>query len=98
MVRVVIGRRAKPGKANELDEAIYRLRAKARNQPGYIYGENLRGYDDPCLVLVISTWASIEAWRRWEQSSECSEQIALINKLIEGEAKTSIWSPSGTEE
>ena len=55
-VKILIQRKIKPAKENELGEAIRELRSKAIHAQGYISGETLRSIEDPSLHLVISTW------------------------------------------
>jgi heme-degrading monooxygenase HmoA len=64
-VKVLITRRFKEGMALEVLKRLNQLRAIGINQPGYISGETLMGMDNPEKVLVISTWASEDQWKKW---------------------------------
>jgi heme-degrading monooxygenase HmoA len=68
MIRVIIERYCKPGKEAQLRDLLKELRMAAMSQYGYISGETLCELDDPLLFIVISTWATLEAWREWQVS------------------------------
>jgi heme-degrading monooxygenase HmoA len=48
-------------------------------QTGYVSGETLINTENRQVVTVISTWKTLEDWRKWESS----EQRAKINEQIE---------------
>lgn len=90
-IKVIIERRIKEGKEEELGQLLRQLRAKALLAQGYISGQTLRSIDDPRLYLVISTWKSLEDWRRWEQDPERNELQAKVNELLEEPPKFRIF-------
>ena len=69
-IEVLIRRKVMESKAKELSPLIVKLRSPATIQPGYISGETLNCIDPPGRkeYLVISTWHSVEDWKRL---SEC---------------------------
>ena len=69
-VKILIYRKARPGKEKELSEAVRNLRSQAIHAEGYISGETLRSIEDPSVHLVISTWKSIEDWNNWFNTPE----------------------------
>ena len=74
------------------------LRSSAIHQPGYVTGETLIKGSDPIDVLVISTWISEDHWKAWTTSEERIELNDMINGIIEGDAKISIYEvPTGEE-
>jgi heme-degrading monooxygenase HmoA len=59
------------------------FRKSAMGWPGYISGETLvNHYDDNCVV-VVSTWAAIEDWIRWQNSEDRDRNEALIEDLLD---------------
>lgn len=70
VIKVLIYRKIKPGKEQELSEAIRDIRSKAAHAPGFISGETLRSLRDPSVHLVISTWKSFEDWSNWNDTPE----------------------------
>ena len=56
---------------------------------GYISGETLRSLQDPNEYLVISTWNSLDDWRRWESDQErrdIQEIQSQIDRLLRAPA------------
>jgi heme-degrading monooxygenase HmoA len=86
-VKILIQRKIRPGKENELGEAIRELRSKAIHAQGYISGETLRSIEDPSLHLVISTWKSLEDWNHWANSPERKAFQQKTDALLEGPTK-----------
>jgi len=66
----------------KLSEMLADLRALANRQPGYISGESLRNVDDPREYLVISTWKSIEDWKRWFANEKRAELEGRVDALL----------------
>jgi heme-degrading monooxygenase HmoA len=79
MIRVMIERHCKPGKESQLRDLLKELRVAAMSQYGYISGETLCELDHPSLFIVISTWATLDAWRAWE----VSQRRLLIEERID---------------
>lgn len=69
-VKIIIKRIVPESKAEELKPLLQRLRNLANQQPGYISGETFKRIDHPGESLVISTWQSMDDWRRWALSDE----------------------------
>ena len=81
MVRVVLEHRAKNVEdAKRLVEVIKRIRAVASKQPGFVVGETMVNIDDPCHVIVNTTWQTEEDWKAWDESKTRNE---MREKLIE---------------
>ena len=70
-IEVMIKRKVKQGyQAKQLVPFILQLRALATFQSGYISGETLCNLEKPEEWLVISTWQSIDYWKKWLNSKE----------------------------
>ena len=67
--KILIERHTAPQQGHHVLAIATELRAAAIRQPGYISGESLINVADN-TVVVISTWRSLEDWRRWEASEE----------------------------
>jgi heme-degrading monooxygenase HmoA len=72
-VKIFIRRVIAEEKISDLLPLFRRLRNLATNQPGYISGETLKRIDSPGKYLVISTWQSLDEWRKWVVSRERNE-------------------------
>ena len=66
-------------KAAKLAPLIVKLRSMATIQPGYITGKTFHCLDCPGEYLVISTWNSLDDWKRWLES----DQRVAIQKQID---------------
>ena len=97
MVRIMIERHLKAGKRGELIHLLKELRTAAINQPGYVSGETLSGIDDASFISVLSTWSSLEDWKKWEESELRIKLEQQIEPLLIGKAKVSIYQVMATE-
>jgi heme oxygenase (mycobilin-producing) len=98
MIKVLQERRVRKRNFIKLIAQLNDLRSAALHQPGYVTGETLTKGKDPIDVLVISTWISEDHWKAWTTSEERIEINDMVNSLIDGDAKISIYEvPSGQE-
>ena len=84
VVKVMIKRKIKEGKAREVFALLNKFRSDAMNQRGYISGETLLNHDDPMEILVVSMWQSMENWLKWKENPERRANENLLEKLLEG--------------
>jgi heme oxygenase (mycobilin-producing) len=69
MVKIVLEHRTKNRENTEkLVKLIQDVRTIAHEQPGFIAGETLVDVEDPCHVIVLSTWKRQEDWKAWDDS------------------------------
>lgn len=90
MIRVIIERIVEEGKEVEIWELLLNLRTMAMQQPGYISGETVVGYEDPLFIMVISTWNSVEDWQAWEGNAERGAITSQIEPLLSVPEKTHV--------
>jgi heme-degrading monooxygenase HmoA len=81
-IRVLIERKIVPENEPALNNLLMKMRSRAMLAKGYISGETLRCLDDPNEYLVISTWSSLDDWRRWEGDKERLEITGEIDRLL----------------
>jgi heme-degrading monooxygenase HmoA len=81
-IRVLIERRIVPQNQPRLNNLLMKLRGKAMLAKGYISGETLRSMDDPAVYLVISTWNTLDDWKRWESDKERQDIQNEIDGLL----------------
>jgi heme oxygenase (mycobilin-producing) len=84
-MKVVLEHKAKNREsALKLIEGIEVVRKEARKRHGFIEGFTLVNVADPCHVVVVSSWQSINDWRSWDNSSIRRDLLPLIeNHLAE---------------
>jgi heme-degrading monooxygenase HmoA len=81
-IRVLIERKIVPENQPSLNNLLMKLRGRAMLAKGYISGETLRSLDDPTEYLVISTWNSLDDWKRWESDQERQDIQGQIDSLL----------------
>ncbi len=97
MIRVIIERHQKEAKKGELIHLLRELRASAINQPGYVSGESLANIKDASIVSVLSTWQSLNDWRKWAKSETRTRLEKQIEPLLKEKPKVSIYQVMATE-
>jgi len=88
MVKVMIERHCQADKEAEFKDLLAQLRSKAVRQLGYYSGETLRGMADSSLWLVISSWSTVEMWKKWQNSPERQELLSKMEPLATPEKIT----------
>jgi heme oxygenase (mycobilin-producing) len=83
-VKILIKRRLPKDKAKYIVAIFRQIRMIALEQEGYISSETLRNIDNPHEFLVISTWRSLEDWRKWLNSSQRNELHSKVDMLLDG--------------
>lgn len=95
-VKILIKRKVKHELIPSLDMLLRQLRAITVTQPGYISGESFKRLDTEGIgqVMVISTWQTIDDWRKWFNSQtrkELQDEIdVMLGEQTEYEAYQSI--------
>jgi len=94
-VEVLIRRKIKEGNADQVSPLIVKLRSLATIQPGYISGETLNCIDPPGKneYLVISTWQSVEDWKKWFHSTDRKALDDQIEQLTRQKSEYAIYEP-----
>ena len=84
-VEVFIKRKVSQGpQAREIIPLILQLRTLATVQSGYISGRTLIESGATGELLIISTWETLEDWKRWSKSSQrmkIDQQIEAVTGI-----------------
>lgn len=91
-VKIIIKRLVPESKEATLRPLLKKLRNLAMDQPGYVTGETFKRIDRPGESLVISTWQSMDDWRKWLLSEERSETQEKIDYLLGEKTAYEIYS------
>ncbi len=84
MVKVVLEHRTKSREnTRKLVKLIKDVRKTASKQNGFVTGETFVDADDPCHVIVISTWKKQEDWKAWDESPARALTRPQIEDLLE---------------
>ena len=86
-VKILIYRKVRPGKEEELSETVRKFRSRAIHAEGYVSGETLRSIEDPSVHLVISTWKSLQDWNNWLNTPERKAFQQKMDALLEEPTK-----------
>jgi len=90
-VKIIIRRKVPKNKEAQLLPLLLELRSKATTQPGYISGETLRNVNEPEDYVVISTWKSVEDWKKWEGNKGRREILSKIEDWLGEKAAYGIY-------
>ena len=83
LVKVMIKRKIKSGKAIDVFALLNKTRSAAMNQRGYITGETLMNHDNPQEILVISMWQDMENWLNWKENPERKANETIVERWLE---------------
>lgn len=61
-----------------INDAYHQVSRKMANVPGMLGNELLHSLPDPTGFVVMSRWASIEAFQQWEQGPDHLNTTALL--------------------
>ncbi len=94
MIRVIVERELKDGK--DIGRLLLDLHMIAVLQKGHISNETWINAEDNHKITVLSTWQSLQDWKKWEQSKERAQIIEKIDPLLTKKAKISVWEAMTT--
>jgi len=81
-VTVIIKRKWKVDKPEELLSLLTELRSRAKKQPGYISGETLKSLNNPQDFVVISKWETDDDWKKWLNNKERRDVQGEVDSMI----------------
>jgi heme-degrading monooxygenase HmoA len=91
-VKIIIKRNVPEIREKELVPLLIQMRNLCIDQPGYISGETLKNLDKPGEYMVISTWQSVEDWKKWASSGQRIEIQSQIDYLLGQETEYGLYS------
>ena len=81
-VTVIIKRKWKVDKPEELFSLLTEIHSRAKKQPGYISGETLKSLNNPQDFVVISKWETDDDWKKWLNSKERRDFQGEVDSMI----------------
>ena len=81
-IHVVIKRKFRMNKPDELVPLMLEMNKLARRQPGYISTNILQSREDPDNFMVISAWETEDDWKAWFGNSDRRSLQNDIDSLI----------------
>ena len=96
MVKGIIG--YKVGNYKDIEDMLMKLRSHAMQYPGFVSAENLVSDVDSTVVIMISTWQSIDNWRAWLKSRITQDLIRPDKELSKDQPRTTAYRVMPTAE
>jgi antibiotic biosynthesis monooxygenase (ABM) superfamily enzyme len=89
MVKGIIGYRVSNYK--DVEPILMKLRSHAMQYPGFVGAENLVSEEDFSIVIMITTWETIENWRTWAESKGTRELLQQAKAVVMGAARLTAY-------
>ena len=93
--KIVIERHVLAGSEARALDILVEMRAMATRQTGYISGETLVDVGDNSTMIVVSTWRSIQDWKRWEGHSDRILLEDMLNPMMVSSPVVHICADAG---
>jgi len=89
MIKGVIGYKVLSYK--DVEPILMKLRSHAMQYPGFVSAENLVSEEDYSVVVMISTWETIENWRTWVESRITKDLLRQAKAVVVGVARITAY-------
>jgi heme-degrading monooxygenase HmoA len=96
MIKGVIGYKVVSYK--DVEPILMKLRSYAMQYPGFVGAENLVSEEDFSVVIMISTWETIENWRTWVESRITRDLLKQAKAVVVGSARITTYRTMPTVE
>ena len=96
MVKGIIGYRVLIYK--DLEPILMQLRSHAMQYPGFLSAENLVSQEDLSVVVMLSTWETIENWRTWVESKRTRDLLKQAKAMVLEAARITTYRTMPTKE
>jgi len=96
MIKGVIGYKVVSYK--DIEPILMKLRSYAMQCPGFVGAENLVSEEDYSVVMMISTWETIEQWRTWSESRITKDLLKQAKAVVVGAARITTYRTMPTIE
>ena len=96
MIKGVIGYKVVSYK--DVEPILMKLRSYAMQFPGFVGAENLVSEEDYSIVVMISTWETMEHWRSWVESRITKDLLKQAKAVVKGAARVTAYRTMPTVE
>jgi heme-degrading monooxygenase HmoA len=96
MIKGVIGYKVLSYK--DIEPILMKLRSYAMQSPGFVGAENLISEEDFSIVMMISTWETIEYWKSWVDSRITQDLLKQAKGFVKGSARVTAYRTMPTVE
>ena len=84
LVTVIAHMRAKPGKQQELREALEGLIDTTSKEAGYVNYDLHQGIEDPALLYLYENWESVDTLEAHMQAEHLQHFASIVDDLVDG--------------
>lgn len=96
MIKGIIGYKVLNYK--NVEPILMQLRSHAMQYPGYIGAENLVSEEDFSVVVMISTWETLENWKAWVESRRTRDLLRQAKTVVMQAARITAYRTMPTVE
>lgn len=89
MIKCIVG--CKVRKDRNLEPVLLKLKSHATQYQGFKGMENLVSEDNASVVVMVSTWESLENWKSWAQSMITQELLRQAKTLLMEEPRVTTY-------
>jgi heme-degrading monooxygenase HmoA len=82
----------------DIEPILMKLRSHAMQYPGYVSAENLVSEEDFSVVMMITTWETMENWRMWAESKITRDLLRQAKAVVMGSARLTAYRTMPTTE
>ena len=83
---------------NDIEPISMKLRSYAMQFPGFVGAENLVSEEDYSVVIMISTWETMENWTTWVDSRITKDLLKQAKEVVVGSARVTAHKTMPTVE
>jgi len=89
MIKGIIGYKVLSYK--DVEPILMKLRSHAMQYPGFVGAENLVSEEDLSVVIMISTWDTMENWKTWVDSRRTQDLLKEAKSVVMGTARVTAY-------
>ena len=89
MIKGIVGYKVRSHK--DLEPILMKLRSHAVQYPGFVSAENLVSEVDFSVVVMISTWETIENWKTWVKSRITQDLLRQAEALLKEKPRITVY-------
>jgi len=96
MIKGIIG--YKVLRYKDVEPILMQLRSHAMQYPGFVSAENLVSEEDLSVVVMLSTWETVENWRAWVESRVTQDLLHQAKAVVMQAARITSYRTMPTVE
>ena len=90
MIKGIVGCKVRSYK--DLEPIMVKLRSHAMQYPGFVSAENLISEEDFSVVVMTSTWETIENWKLWVDSRITQDLFRQAEALLKEKPRITVYT------